>query len=386
MELHGQPTDPYRIFFPLGIVLGVMGVAIWPLYYFGVTANYSGRVHAFVQTDGFLYAFIAGFLLTAIPRFTGTDSPSRRIQYVLAAMLLSCAFAFELWAFQVGNALFVAIHATVATLAIRRFRRRKHDPPETFSLIGLGMMAGALAAVVDFGVACSAIPPSLDLLGRRLLSEGMVLLLVLGVGGFLGPRLLGFAALPKFDTAEDARSTKNILFYKAAGITVLLSVVAEYGFGVSPMAFLRAAAVTAVILTTVRPWRLPAVRTTLAWCVWTAHWLILISVWLVAIAPRYRIDFLHVLFIGGFTLLILAVGTRVSLSHGGYSLSLERGSWPLRIGLLSGLVAMLARVGAPFAPSSYFAHLAYAGLLWIGGMLVWGVYLTRWASRPGPRQ
>ena len=267
MELHGQPTDPYRIFFPLGIVLGVMGVAIWPLYYFGVTANYSGRVHAFVQTDGFLYAFIAGFLLTAIPRFTGTDSPSLRTQYVLAAMLLLCAFAFELWAFPVGNALFVAIHATVATLVIRRFRRRKHDPPETFSLIGLGMMAGALAAVVDFGVASSAIPPSLDLLGRRLLSEGMVLLLVLGVGGFLDPRLLGFAALPKFDTVEDARSTKNILFYKAAGITVLLSIVAEYGFGLSTMAFLRAAAVTAVILTTVRPWRLPAVRTTLAWWV-----------------------------------------------------------------------------------------------------------------------
>src|SRR5262249_22243085 len=259
MELHGQPTDPYRIFFPLGIVLGVMGVAIWPLYYFGVTANYSGRVHAFVQTDGFLYAFIAGFLLTAIPRFTGTDPPSRRTQYVLAAILVSGAFAFELWAFRVGNALFVATHAMVVVLAIRRFRRRKHDPPETFSLVGLGMMAGALAAVVDLGVACNAIPPSLDLLGRRLLSEGMVLLLVLGVGGFLGPRLLGFAALQKFDTTEQARST-NILFYKVAGITVLLSVVAQYGFGVSIMAFLRAAAVTAVILTTLRPWRLPAVR------------------------------------------------------------------------------------------------------------------------------
>jgi len=385
MEVHGQPTDPYRIFFPLGIVLGVMGVAIWPLYYFAITANYSGRVHAFVQTDGFLYAFIAGFLLTAIPRFTGTEPPSRRTQYVLAAMLVSCALAFELWWFRVGNALFVAMHATVMVLAIRRFRHRRHDPPETFSLIGIGMIAGALAALVDFGVACSAIPPSLDPLGRRLLSEGMVLLLVLGVGGFLGPRLLGFAALPKFDTAEKPPST-NILFYKVAGITVLLSVIAEYGLGVSMMAFLRAAAVTAVILAAVRPWRLPAARTTLAWCVWTAHWLIVVSVWLVAIAPRYRIDFLHVLFIGGFTLLILAVATRVTLSHGGHSLALERGSWPLRIGLLSGLVAMLARVGAPFAPSSYFEHLAYAGLLWIGGMLFWGVYLTRWVSRPKPLQ
>jgi uncharacterized protein involved in response to NO len=89
MENHGKPTDPYRIFFPLGIVLGVIGVSIWPLYYFAIVGSYSGRVHAFVQTDGFLYSFIAGFP-DAIPRFTGTDPPSRRIQYVVAAMLISC--------------------------------------------------------------------------------------------------------------------------------------------------------------------------------------------------------------------------------------------------------------------------------------------------------
>ena len=376
MEVHGKPTDPYRIFFPLGIALGVTGVAMWPLYYFAFIASYSGRVHAYVQTDGFLYAFIAGFLLTAIPRFTGTEPPSRRTQYVLAAMLVSCAVAFELWSFAVTNALFVAMHAMVMTLAIRRFRRRQQDPPETFSLIGLGLIAGAAGAVIDFGVAWSVISPSLDLLGRRLLTEGMVLLLVLGVGGFLGPRLLGFAAFPKFEVVEKSQNLKT-LFYKVAGITILLSLIAEYGFGVTIVAFLRAAAATAVILATLRPWRFPAVRTTLAWCVWTAHWLILASVWLVAIVPRYRIDFLHVLFIGGFSLLILAVATRVTLSHGGYSLALERGSWPLRIGLSSGLVAMLARIGAPFAPFSFFEHLAYAGLLWIGGMLFWGFYLLR---------
>jgi uncharacterized protein involved in response to NO len=74
METHGASSDPYRIFFPLGIALGAAGVSIWLLYYYGLTEGYSGRAHAFVQTDGFLYAFIAGFLLTAIPRFTGTES------------------------------------------------------------------------------------------------------------------------------------------------------------------------------------------------------------------------------------------------------------------------------------------------------------------------
>jgi uncharacterized protein involved in response to NO len=84
------------------------------------------------------------------------------------------------------------------------------------------------------------------------------------------------------------------------------------------------------------------------------------------------------LFIGGFTLLIFAVGTRVTLSHGGHDLQLERRSWPLRISFGTGMVAMLARAGAPFAAFSYFEHLAFASLFWIAGILFWGFYLWRW--------
>ncbi len=123
-------------------------------------------------------------------------------------------------------------------------------------------------------------------------------------------------------------------------------------------------------------------RTTLSWCVWAANWLVILSLWLVALAPRYRIDFLHVMFIGGFTLLILAVGTRVTLSHGGHSLALERGSWPLRIGITTVLIAMVARAGAPFSSATYFEHLAWAALSWIAGILFWGFYLMRMIRRP----
>src|SRR5438128_6433802 len=119
MELHGKPTDPYRIFFPLGIVLGAMGVSIWPLYYFGITEGYSGRAHAFVQTDGFLYAFIIGFLLTAIPRFTGTEAPSLGAQYALAALVALSAIAFEFQFFQIGQTGFLIVHFTLITLAVR---------------------------------------------------------------------------------------------------------------------------------------------------------------------------------------------------------------------------------------------------------------------------
>src|SRR5262249_33735427 len=192
MELHGKPADPYRIFFPLGIVLGAMGVSIWPIYYYGITEGYSGRAHAFVQTDGFLYAFIAGFLLTAIPRFTGTEPPSRKVQFALASVIAICAIAFEFQFFVFGQTLFLVAHFMLITMIVRRFLRRQQDPPKTFPLVGLGLLCGTAAAIINAGMAWNIIGPTYDALGKRLISEGMVLLLVLGIGSFLGPRLLGF--------------------------------------------------------------------------------------------------------------------------------------------------------------------------------------------------
>src|SRR5215510_7928052 len=91
--------EPYRVFFPLGMLCGLAGVAIWPLYSFGITATYSGRAHALVQIFGFLYCFIAGFLLTAVPRFTGTQPPSFVTQLSLAGVLLFSVVASELRVF-----------------------------------------------------------------------------------------------------------------------------------------------------------------------------------------------------------------------------------------------------------------------------------------------
>jgi len=367
-------NEPYRIFFPLGIAFGLAGVAIWPLYTFGITASYSGRAHALVQTDGFLYAFIAGFLLTAVPRFTGTTPPSRPVQYGLAAMLVVSAAASELRAFAVGTTMFLAAHVTLIVLVTRRFVGRRQRPPSSFVLIGLGLLAGALGALITAGVAWEIAPAAWDLAGKRMLTEGMVLLLVLGVGGFLGPRLLGFAALPSPGQSHRGSAVP----WAAAGLTIFISVPAEYGFDLGWMAIVRAAVVTAVVVPTLQLWRAPAVRSTLSWTVWIAHWVIVAGVWHVAFAPRYRVDFLHMLFVGGFSLLILAVATRVTLSHGGKDLALERRSWPLRIGLTLGLIAMLARIGAPFTAASYFEHLAFAALLWMAGVLCWGSAIARW--------
>jgi uncharacterized protein involved in response to NO len=386
LEPHGTPKDPYRIFFPLGILMGIAGVSIWPLYYFEVIGWYNGRSHAFIQIDCFVYAFIVGFLWTAIPKFTGADPPRRSTQYVLGSLIVAQAIAFELRAFPIGHALFIVSHVIVVAVAARCFLQRQHPPPETFVLVGLGLLSGLIAAVVNTGIALAWIPPELDLLGRRLMTEGMVLLLVLGVGGFLGPRLLGFAQLPNFQEighVTDVTKTPWLLewrrsLYGLAGMLLLASVFLQYAWERQEFAWLRAALTTGLIVWNIQIYRSPSTRSTLSWCVWTSHWLLVVASWLVAASPKYRIDLLHVTFMGGFTLLILAVGTRVVLSHGGHSLALEKRSWPLRIGWITGLVALLARLSAAFLPGSlYFSHLAWAALLWMAGILIWGGFLLK---------
>jgi uncharacterized protein involved in response to NO len=373
--------EPYRLFFPLGVLFGLAGVAIWPAYSFGLTSTYSGRAHAMVQTYGFLYAFIAGFLLTAVPRFTGTTPPSKATQYSLAGILLVSVTASELRAFEIGTGAFVIAHLMLLTLLAKRFVHRTQNPPPTFVQIGLALVAGTAGAVIAAAVAWELMPAGWDLLGKRLLTEGMVMLLVLGVGGFLGPRLLGSAPLPQHGAplVVDPKSLgvlrSSVVESFVAGLAVLISLIAEYGFDIGWMAYVRAAAVSVVVVSSLQLWRRPAVRTTLSWTVWTAHWVIALGVWIVAAAPKYRADFLHLLFIGGFSLLILAIGTRVTLSHGGHDLSAEQRSWPLRIGLTLALIAMLARIGAPFASATYFNHLMWAALLWMGGVICWGGYI-----------
>jgi uncharacterized protein involved in response to NO len=175
--------------------------------------------------------------------------------------------------------------------------------------------------------------------------------------------------------------------YALAGVVILGSVILEYSWDFRFLAWGRAAIMTALVMWNLRPYRSPLTRTTLAWCVWTAHWLLIASSWLVAAMPKFRIDLLHVMFMGGFTLLILAVGTRVVLSHGGHSLTEEKRSWPLRIGLITGIVALSARVAAGFLPgSSYFSHLAWAAVFWIVGISIWGSFLLkRFRSAAGAR-
>jgi hypothetical protein len=102
------------------------------------------------------------------------------------------------------------------------------------------------------------------------------------------------------------------------------------------------------------------------------------------LAPDLRIAALHVLFIGGFSLMGFGVATHVSLSHLPNLERLALGR-PLAVVVLgvTMVLAMLARVAADFT-NSYFDHLGWASALWIGGAAVWLAFLGPKLLRPTP--
>src|SRR5262249_59908519 len=86
--------------------------------------------------------------------------------------------------------------------------------------------------------------------------------------------------------------------------------------------------------------------------------------------PDYRVPALHVLFIGGFSLLAFGVATHVVFSH--LNLDRDREGSPIAIKIMGGgmILALLGRVAADWS-ATYFEHLGAAAAAWLVGSGVW---------------
>ena len=89
-----------------------------------------------------------------------------------------------------------------------------------------------------------------------------------------------------------------------------------------------------------------------------------------AIWPDYRVPAMHILYIGGFSLMVFGVGSHVAMSH----LNMEQlaiGRPPSVIILGAAFViALCARLAAD-ASNAYFIYLGWAAAVWIAGSAVW---------------
>src|SRR5262245_14676146 len=144
--------EPFRIFFPEGVLAGLVGVALWPLHFAGLVEFYPGQNHARIMAYGLFGGFIFGFLGTALPRMLSAKPlhawQTIPLLLILVVMVASFAARKVLW----GEIAFLALLISFALCMAVRMKSRKDTPPPGFVLVGMAFLsvtAGALLSIVQ---------------------------------------------------------------------------------------------------------------------------------------------------------------------------------------------------------------------------------------------
>lgn len=366
--------EPFRVFFPLGVVLGWVGVGHWLLYAVGASATYSCLLHALVQMQGFMMAFALGFLLTAVPRRTRSAGPSAvELAIAVAALVLTTGAALAgRWGLAEGA--YGVVFLLLGRFALVRLRGRGagRRPPAAFVLLPIAVLQGvAGAGLVAAWAAAGAAPWTLGL-GRLLLEQGVFLCLAIGVGSLVLPLIAGLP--PPADLGTSPAETGKAIAYAGAGVALFATLVLEHRGWVRAAPLARAAVVTLGLVLGGGAGRRPLQPGLHRRLVWLAVWCMPIGLATAGLWPDYRVPALHVLFIGGFSLLAFGVATHVALGHLGLE-HLARGR-PRAVAVLGAafVVAMMTRVAADMS-HTYFAHLGWAAAAWLAGSAAWLVFL-----------
>lgn len=388
-----KAPDPYRVLFPIGLAWGLIGAGLWPIHALGLIA-WPGVAHRMLMIQGFELSFVLGFLLTAIPGFT--QGERCRPAELAVASLGALTFGLAVLAGRavIAQAAFVLSVLLLISAVARRVSRRGARPPIEMGFVAFGLLLGVAGGVMLLA-ASAGLPEPAPRFGERLVSLGMVLSMVLGVGGLLVPVFAGMRdplVIPGVAGPHD-RPGRRVLYAALIGVFAL-AFLAEWTGRPRLGGFLRAVAATVVCMLVWKLWRLPGRRLLPAYVLWSSGWLVLAGLWLIALVPAFTLGALHLVFIGGFAFLTLGIGTRVVVAHGHHPHSDEaRVISPVVVGTFA--VALLTRLAAECMPARATAWLGISGAVWMLGWLLWArralprILSTRTAqghSPPRPRR
>ncbi|MFQ3226231.1 MAG: hypothetical protein ACI8Z5_002503 [Lentimonas sp.] len=371
-------NEPFRLFFPIGMLFGILGVALWPLFFAGALGYYPSIVHPRLMIDGFAGFFIFGFMMTAGPRLLGAPAFAPKcVLCIFSLATLSClANAFN--QVVIGDALFGFATAALLFKAGQAYRARTDMPPPGFPLAGLGLLCACIGSFL------LALSPSIwanataYALGQILLFQGFTILPIIGVGAFFFPKIIGGQNRHDFPETMQPSAEWKCRFRQSifTAIGFAASVVIELSGHITAAYILRVLTLTAYIVTQL-PWmefrrkeRMHGLQ--LIFALGT----IAIGLLGAALFPGYKIAWLHAYFFVGLTGTIFLVSIRVIFGHSGrpdlIRKSVKTFAWVT--GAL--ILAASTRIVADFRPDLRTTHYIYASVLWLVCALVWLVFVA----------
>lgn len=369
-------SEPYRLFFFSGTLWSIIGVSLWPLFYAQKLGFYPNFVHARLMIEAFSAAFVVGFLGTAGPRMA--TAPKLTPAELIWLFVLHQATAIShLTQHQIlGDRLFIAVLASLMlSLVIRVVKFRKDWPPPQMLLAITGLLCGISGAAMFLSPSNYSDPKLIRLAGL-LLYQGMLLPPVLGIGSFVFPRMLGgdFGE-PKTPAQTRSKLRRSL----AAAILLVGSFFLEAMGQVAAGYTLRTLVAATYLLTEVR-WRVAtddAPRGTLSsglkWALITG----LLGLVLAPLNYTQHVSVEHLLYIGGFGMLMLVVGSRVLFGHSGdLDGFFVRSKW-VRFLVFLGVLTAVTRATPAWVPSTTVSHHIYASITWAVLAICWLLWHRR---------
>lgn len=355
----------FRPFFLLAGLYALLTVPLW-LYRFAHASKPFGELpgvywHSHEMLFGFVVAAIAGFLLTAVPSWTGSKGFAGRPLIVVVALwfagrvAMATVGAVPFWITAVAElALLPGILALVAPPVLRAGNRN-------VALLGvvtvLWLIDAAFMVAVHRGDVLLAA-------GASRFAINLVLVLVTVIAGRIVPAFTG-NALRRIG-GNVVVSTRGWIEAAAIGGVVLIAIVDLFAAD-SELAGALAACVAAAHALRLAGWKSFRVRgEPILWILHVAYaWiplaLALKALWLLGDAG-FAAKWMHALTFGAFATMIFAVMTRASLGHTGRPLVVSPAITVAYVVLTLG--ALLRVFGGALSPSHYLLTLSAAGLAW----------------------
>ncbi len=366
----------FRPFFLLGSLWAAVAVSLWLGMLTGLLDSPAAMDplawHQHEMLFGFASAIITGFILTAIPNWTGRLPVAGSALAVLALVWLAGRVALLLGG-MIGSPLaamidsvFLVVLAGLVAREIVKGSNWRNLPPAL--VIGLLAIANGLFHLEDQGVL------ALNGLGIRL-GIGAIAMLIGLIGGRVVPSFTR-NWLAKQKTSSGQACPLPSPFNKLDRLALLLLAVALVSWIIAPDSRASGTLLTmAGILHAIRLSR---------WCGWrcfTEPLVLILHVgygWLCLgfmllgmanlVAAFSNLAALHALTSGAFGTMMLAVMTRATLGHSGRPLTADRATVLIYAAVTMGAIA---RVVSPLFPGQTW--LLAAGFLWAGAFLLFAL-------------
>lgn len=348
----------FRPFFLFGAVFAALALPLWLFGYHGLIPGVTRDWHVHEMLFGYLGAVIAGFLLTAVPNWTGRLPVAGTALAGLfslwaagrAAMLLASSTPFAAFL----DSAFLFVLAGIIAREVIAGRNFRNAPVCVLVLVlaSANVLTHLRALNVDAA-----------LLGERL-ALGVIAMLVALIGGRITPSFTRNWMAKQKLAPEPASPGRFDLLVLAVTALAIFCWILRPAAAAPGAALILAGALTFVRLARWKGWRTfaePLVTILHFGYAWLALAFILMGLSILAPGAAPSTAGVHALTAGAFGVMTLAVMTRATRGHTGRPLTADRETQVIYALVMTGAAL---RVASPFFPEIYVLLLIASGLVW----------------------